>query len=130
MPAPTLSRGDVVLTRFPFTDLTGASLRPALVISPGQIGEDVVLVAVSSVVRGSRVPTDYVVGTNHPEFPLTGLRVTSVLRLHKLATVERGDRSPTGTHRSAIASRGRPTPAHSVGTVTGTQTHIRASSLR
>ena len=51
MPAPTLSRGDVVLTRFPFTDLTGASLRPALVVSPGQIGEDVVLVAVSSVVR-------------------------------------------------------------------------------
>ena len=89
MPAPTLSRGDVVLTRFPFTDLTGASLRPALVVSPGQIGEDVVLVAISSIVRGSWVPTDYVVGTNHPEFPLTGLRVTSVLRLHKLVTVER-----------------------------------------
>jgi len=89
MPAPTLSRGDVVLTQFPFTDLTGASLRPALVVSPGQIGEDVVLVAISSVVRGSRVPTDYVVNTGDPEFPLTGLRVTSVLRLHKLATVER-----------------------------------------
>ena len=89
MPALTLSRGDVVLTRFPFTDLTGASLRPALVVSPGQIGEDVVLVAISSVVRGSRIPTDYIVDTGHPEFPLTGLRVTSVCRLHKLATVER-----------------------------------------
>jgi mRNA interferase MazF len=89
MPALTLSRGDVVLTRFPFTDLTGASLRPALVVSPGQIGEDVVLVAISSVVRGSRVRTDYIVNTGHPEFLLTGLRVTSVLRLHKLATVER-----------------------------------------
>jgi mRNA interferase MazF len=89
MPPLTLSRGDVVLTQFPFTDLTGASLRPALVVSPGQIGEDVVLVAISSVVRGSRVPTDYLLETNHPEFPLTGLRVTSVLRLHKLVTVER-----------------------------------------
>jgi len=89
MPAPTLSRGDVVLTRFPFTDLTGASLRPALVVSPGQIGEDVVLVAISSVVRGARVSPDYLVDIGHPEFPLTGLRVTSVLRLHKLATVER-----------------------------------------
>ena len=59
MTALTLSRGDIVLTRFPFTDLTGASLRPALVVSPGQIGEDVVLVAISSVVRGSHVPTDY-----------------------------------------------------------------------
>jgi len=89
MPAPALSRGDVVLTQFPFTDLTGTSLRPALVVSPGQIGEDVVLVAISSVVRGSRVPADYTVDTSHPEFPLTGLRVTSVLRLYKLATVER-----------------------------------------
>ena len=89
MPAPTLVRGDVVLTRFPFTDLTGASLRPALVVSPGQIGEDVVLVANSSVVRGSRISTDCIVDTGHAEFPQTGLRVTSVLRLHKLATVER-----------------------------------------
>ena len=31
----TLSRGDVVLTRFPFTDLMGSSLRPAVVVSQG-----------------------------------------------------------------------------------------------
>ena len=84
-----LSRGDVVLTRFPFTDLTGASLRPALVVSPGQIGQDIVLVAISSVVRSALAPTDYIVDTTHPEFALTGLRVTSAFRLHKLATVER-----------------------------------------
>ena len=87
MPA-SLSRGTVVLTRFPFTDLTDASLRPALVVSPGQIGQDVVLVGISSVVRGALAPTDYTVDTAHPEFVLTGLRVTSVLRMHKLATVE------------------------------------------
>jgi hypothetical protein len=28
----TLARGEVVLTRFPFTDLTGAALRPAVVV--------------------------------------------------------------------------------------------------
>ena len=33
---PTLSRGSVVLTRFPFTDLTGASLRPAVLVSQVQ----------------------------------------------------------------------------------------------
>jgi mRNA interferase MazF len=85
---PTLVRGDVVLTRFPFTDLTGASLRPALVISRGLIGQDLVLAGISSVVRGALAPADYTVDTTHPEFALTGLRVTSVLRLHKLATVE------------------------------------------
>lgn len=87
--APTLARGDVVLTRFPFTDLTGASLRPALVVSQGQIGQDIVLVAISSVVRGALAPTDHTVETSHPEFALTGLRVTSVVRTHKLAAVER-----------------------------------------
>jgi mRNA interferase MazF len=61
-----LAHGDVVLTRFPFTDLTG-----------------------SSVVRGALALTDYTVETTHPEFVLTGLRVTSVIRTHKLAAVER-----------------------------------------
>lgn len=89
MTRSTLSRGSVVLTRFPFTDLTGASLRPAVVVSQGQLGHDVVLVAISSVVRGVLAPTDYTVTPNHPEFALTGLRVASVLRMHKLAAVER-----------------------------------------
>ena len=89
MTPPSLSRGDVVLTRFPFTDLTGASLPPAVVVSQGQIGQDIVLIAISSVVRGALAPTDYTVESTHPEFTLTGLRVTSVLRMHKLAAVER-----------------------------------------
>jgi mRNA interferase MazF len=46
-------------------------------------------VGISIIVRGVLGPTDYTVDATHPEFPLTGLRVTSVLRLHKLATVER-----------------------------------------
>lgn len=94
MISTSLSRGDSVLSRFPFTDLTGVSLRPASVVSPGQIGQDIVLVGISSVVRGALAPTDYTVDASHPEFPLTGLRVTSVLRLHKLATVERSITTP------------------------------------
>jgi len=70
--------------------LTGASLRPAVVVSQGHIGQDIVLIAISSVVRGALAPTDYTVESTHPEFALTGLRVTSVLRMHKLlAAVER-----------------------------------------
>jgi mRNA interferase MazF len=84
----TLARNGVVLTQFPFTDLQGASVRPALVVSQGPIGQDVVLAAISSVVRGSLAPTDFILSNAHPEFARTGLRVTSVFRLHKLATVE------------------------------------------
>ena len=89
MTHPTLSRGNVVLARFPFTDLTGTTLRPAVIVSQGQLGDDLVLVAISSVVRGALAPADYTVESNHPEFISTGLRVTSVIRVHKLATVER-----------------------------------------
>ena len=89
MTPPTLARGDVVLTRFPFTDVTGALFRPAVVVSQGHIGQDIVPIAISSVVRGALAPTDYPVEMTHPEFALTGLRVTSVLRMHKLAAVER-----------------------------------------
>ena len=67
----TLSRGDVILARFPFTDLTGTLVRPALVVSPGQIGQDIVLVATSSILRDGLVPTDCTVDTAHPEFAMT-----------------------------------------------------------
>ena len=83
-----LMRGDIALTKFPFTDLTGASLRPALIVSQQQWGQDIVLVAISSVIRGSFASTDYTITETHPEFILTGLRVASVFRMHKLATVE------------------------------------------
>ena len=54
--------------------------------TPQQVWEN--LAAISSVVRGALAPTDFTVDITHSEFPSTGLRVTSVLRLHKLATVE------------------------------------------
>jgi mRNA interferase MazF len=82
------ARGEIVLTRFPFTDVLGASIRPALVVSQGLIGQDLVLAGISSVVRGASVPTDLVVDLSHTEFGQSGLRVTSVIRLHKLATVD------------------------------------------
>jgi mRNA interferase MazF len=83
-----LARGDDVLTQFPFTDLSGTAVRPALVVSARLIGQDLILAGISSVIRGSAVSTHVLVDTLHAEFPQTGLRVASVLRLHKLAAVE------------------------------------------
>ena len=83
-----LLRGDIVLTKFPFTDLSSFSVRPALVVSNGLIGEDIVLIAISSVVRGIVLAsTDFILPTTHPDFLPTGLKVSSVLRTHKLFTV-------------------------------------------
>lgn len=85
---PTFSRGDVLLAQFPFTDLTGTSVRPCLVVSPGLIGQDPIVTGISSVVRGGAIATDVVVEDFHREFAQAGLRVRSVIRLHKLACVE------------------------------------------
>jgi hypothetical protein len=65
----TLSRGDVVLTRFPFPDVTGTSLRPAVVVSQGHIGQDLVLIAISSVVRSALASTDSAIPSNRTGTP-------------------------------------------------------------
>ena len=87
MPLP-FERGEIVLTRFPYSDFSGSSVRPALIVSPGPIGQDLILVGISSVIRGSASATDCPIEQTHPEFAQTGLRVASVVRPHKLAIVE------------------------------------------
>ena len=92
MAAPiTHARGSVVLTDLPFTDLSGSKLRPALVVTTSPIGKDIVVLAISSIIRGALAPSalsDCLIELSHPEFPLTGLRVASVIRTHRLATIE------------------------------------------
>lgn len=83
-----LTRSDIVLSRFPFTDLTGSARRPAVVVSWQPIGEDIVLIAVSSVLREAAT-TDILIETNHPECAATGLAKPSVIRVHKLVAVTR-----------------------------------------
>jgi len=83
-------RGTVVLTPFPFTDLSGAKVRPAIVVSRSdRPGDDVILAFVSSVVPPRSLPTDLVVDPSHPNFRETGLKVPSIVKCDKLATVQR-----------------------------------------
>jgi len=96
-------RGTVVLTPFPFTDLSGAKVRPAIVVSRSdRPGDDVILAFISSVVPARPLPTDLVVDPSHPNFRETGLKVPSIVKCDKLATVQRriilgelGQLSPT-----------------------------------
>lgn len=85
-PVP-LRRGDVVLVPFPFTDLTGHKVRPAVIISPDPQHEDVLVAFISSVVPESLQPTDFVVEERHSDFPATGLKRNSVLKANKLLTL-------------------------------------------
>jgi hypothetical protein len=69
-----VSRGNVVLTRFPFPDVTGASLRPVVGVSQGHIGQDLVLIAIASIVRGALAATDSVISSNRAGTPWGSLR--------------------------------------------------------
>jgi mRNA interferase MazF len=85
----SLRRGDIVLVPFPFTDLSGQKLRPAIILSPDPVGEDILLAFISSVIPASPEPTEYVLETIHPSFAGTGLKSTSVFKLGKMATLHR-----------------------------------------
>ena len=86
--AAPLVRGDVVLVRFPFTDLSGHKLRPALVVGQPR-GSDVILAFVTSRTASLDAQAEYYVDAAHPEFALTGLKTSSIIRLDKLATLHR-----------------------------------------
>lgn len=80
-------KGKIVLIPFPFTNLTTTKLRPALVLFEGE--RDVVVAFISSRVSRELVPTYIIVDETHPEFKLTGLKVASVIRLDKVATISK-----------------------------------------
>ena len=75
MAPSVVKRGSVVLIRYPFTDLTGAKVRPALVVTPDHLLprlEDVLCLFISSAMPDDLLPTDFVLEPGHPSFPTTG----------------------------------------------------------
>ncbi len=79
---PSYAAGDVVLLEFPFTGSTGSKRRPALILL--DTGDDDVVVAR---VTGqlSATPQDVTLD----EWQQAGLLLPSVVRLHKVATLQR-----------------------------------------
>ena len=63
-------------------------LRPVLLLT-GAIGliPEILVAYISSVIPTVLLPSDILMDPSKPEFELTHLKVTSVLRLHKLATI-------------------------------------------
>ncbi len=78
----------VVLVPFPFDDLSGQKVRPALCLTDA-VGthRHVVLAFITSTVPATLEPTDVSLTPGTPDFASTGLRVCSTLRLHRMVTV-------------------------------------------
>jgi len=85
----SLRRGSVVLAIYPFTDLSSAKRRPALVVSAtGRPGRDCILAFITS--RTGRIEaTDLMLDPADRDFAATGLRTTSLVRCGKLMTLDR-----------------------------------------
>lgn len=80
--------GEIYLARFPFGDVPGMKLRPVMLLT-GSVGlvPEVLVAYISSVLPADPLPSDLILDLARPEFQGTHLKVTSALRLHKLATI-------------------------------------------
>ncbi len=83
-----LARGDLVLVSFPFTDLSGQKLRPALIVGRPS-GDDFIAAFITSHDASGDTRAEHRLEPAHPEFASTGLKATSSVRLNKLATLHR-----------------------------------------
>src|SRR3989344_4862952 len=73
----------IVLVSFPFTDLSAAKVRPAVVLSVKPTGSDVILAFISS----KRKQGEYDIGITPST--LNGLKAPSIIVCSKLATLEK-----------------------------------------
>ena len=84
-----MKRGTIVLTPFPFTDLSGQKVRPAVVVSRSdRQGRDVLLAFITGQQPSSLSTTDLLIEDSHFDFGRTGLKKSSVVKLDKLVTIE------------------------------------------
>ncbi len=77
-----MKKGDIVLIKFPFTDLSGNKLRPALILFDS--GSDVIAAFITTVLSENLIGDVPLVMSSE-----NGLKKNSVLKLSKLATLSK-----------------------------------------
>jgi mRNA interferase MazF len=82
--------GTVVLVPFPFTDLTSTKVRPALIISKTNAeAKDLVLAFITSRTHEQDKAGRFLLESTHKDFKQGGLKVDSLIRFDKLATLSK-----------------------------------------
>lgn len=76
-------KGTIVLVPFPFTDLSGSKVRPAVIISDGKVGSDVVLLFITS---QKKLKGKHIIPFAPDE--ANGIKVASKIVCSKIATLE------------------------------------------
>ena len=103
-----MKRGDIVLIKFPFTDLSTTKVRPALVISSDKYnnkGEDAIFLYISSNTNNKQ-STDLLIESSDKNFSSTGLKKSSLFRTDKLVILKKSLAArKLGTANSDILSK-------------------------
>lgn len=82
-----MTKYKVVLVPFPFDDLSGTKVRPAVCLTnPVGAHRHVVLAFITSRVTSNPLPSDLLLDASEPDFSSLGLRASSTLQLHRLMT--------------------------------------------
>jgi mRNA-degrading endonuclease toxin of MazEF toxin-antitoxin module len=87
-----MSPGEIHLAIFPFGGTIGAKPRPVLLLT-GPLGSvpEVLAAYMTSIIPASLLPTDILIDPRQPRYAGTNLKQTTLLRLHKLATLHDTD---------------------------------------
>ena len=80
-------KGKVILIPVPYTDLTAAKLRPALVIFEGK--RDLIVASITTTMFNMFPEWDVIIDAGNPQFHNTGLKAASILKLTKISTISR-----------------------------------------
>ena len=81
---------EIVLVPFPFDDLSTNKVRPAICLTDEiQPFGHVVLAFITSKIPVDPAATDVVIDSRSDEYPQTGLKVSSTIRLHRLMTISK-----------------------------------------
>ena len=79
-------KGTIIITPFPFTDLTGSKIRPALVISDRNTGDDFSVVFISS---SSNIKRMIISDLKIKATAMNGLKRDSIIKCSKIATLDK-----------------------------------------
>lgn len=77
-----MAKGDIVVIPFPFTDLSGSKLRPAVILMETALDFTVCFITTQT---AWQEPTDLLLNPS----PLNGLKKPSLIRTSKLATLDK-----------------------------------------
>jgi len=83
------TKGSIVLVPFPFTNISGEKLRPALVLAWPKNEHDCVLAFMSSQKKHLNKESDVEIEKSSANFAQTGLKVSSFVKLSKIASIDK-----------------------------------------